>query len=232
LAQPSDDPDFAPEHANERTLQRWLQYAQRQLEDAFDALGKYAGNEPLLVERLLSRREEVLQQICSLFSGNVGALRTRVHGDFHLGQVLVAGSDVIIIDFEGEPLKPLNERRAKLSPLRDIAGMLRSFDYAAEIVRRERQLSDSGPAHLRADSLLAEFRHFAAKAFLAGYAAGRGHPLSSGERRLATGFAIEKAAYEIVYEAAHRPDWIDIPLRGLAALLDCESATREMEHAE
>ncbi|HEY1637230.1 MAG TPA: maltose alpha-D-glucosyltransferase [Rhizomicrobium sp.] len=232
LTQPSEDSDFSPELANERTLQLWLQRAQRQLEDAFGALGKYAGKEPILVQRLVSRREEAFQQIRRLFADNIGALRTRIHGDFHLGQVLVAGSDVIIIDFEGEPLKPLNERRAKLSPLRDVAGMLRSFDYAAEIVRRERQLSDAGPAHLRADSLLAEFRHFAENAFLAGYTAGRGHSLSAGERRLTAGFAIQKAAYEIVYEAAHRPDWIHIPLRGLAALLEQEGATPEMEHAE
>jgi maltose alpha-D-glucosyltransferase/alpha-amylase len=110
--------------------------------------------------------------------------------------------------------------------------MLRSFDYAAGIVQRDRQLSDAGPAHLRADSLLAEFRHFAETVFLAGYEAGRGRLLSARERRLITAFAIEKAAYEIVYEAAHRPDWIDIPLRGLMALLDRADAPREMEHAE
>jgi maltose alpha-D-glucosyltransferase/alpha-amylase len=232
LAQPSDDPDFAPEQTSERTLQRWFQRAQRQLEDAFGVLENYSGNESFLAERLAARRGEILHRLRALLAGTTGALRTRIHGDLHLGQVLVAGNDVIIIDFEGEPLRPLSERRAKRSPLRDVAGMLRSFDYAAGIVRRDRQLSDAGPAHLRADSLLDEFRHFAQRTFLAGYELGRGRPFDAGEQGLTTAFAIEKAAYEIVYEAAHRPDWIEIPLRGLTALLDRTDAAQEREHAD
>jgi maltose alpha-D-glucosyltransferase/alpha-amylase len=232
LAQSTDDPDFAPESANERTMQRWFQRAQRQLEDAFAALDDYTGREGARASQLLERRDEISREVHELLAGNKGALRTRIHGDFHLGQVLVAGSDVIIIDFEGEPLKPLSERRTKLSPMRDVAGMIRSFDYAAGIVEREGQLAAAGRGHLRAHSLLAEFRQLAEAAFLSGYAEGRGTALSDKEQHLIRAFAIEKAAYEIVYEATNRPDWIDIPLRGLAALVEGFSAERELTDAE
>ncbi|MBV8801188.1 MAG: maltose alpha-D-glucosyltransferase [Alphaproteobacteria bacterium] len=230
LEQPTDDPDFAPEEANERTLQHWSQRAERQLVDAFAALEHYSGSEQSLVEDLVRRHDEIAHGVRTLLSEGRGALRTRIHGDLHLGQVLVAGSDVIIIDFEGEPVKPLAERRAKLSPMRDVAGMIRSFDYAAGIAEREGQLSAAGRAHVRAHSLLKEFRQTAKRTFLEGYAEGRGKPLSEKEQRLLTAFRIEKAAYEIVYEAANRPDWIDIPLRGLSRLI--ARLTPELQHAE
>jgi maltose alpha-D-glucosyltransferase/alpha-amylase len=232
LAQPTDDPDFAPEITTERTMQRWFHGAQRQLADAFTALEDYTGPEQQRAFRLIGHRDEILREVHALLADNKGALRTRIHGDFHLGQVLVAGSDVIIIDFEGEPLKPLSERRAKLSPMRDVAGMVRSFDYAAGIVEREGQLAAAGRGHIRAHSLLHEFRQLAEAAFLSGYEEGRGTSLSEKERRLIRVFAIEKAAYEIVYEAANRPDWIDIPLRGLAALVEGLGAGRELADAE
>ncbi|HEX3944682.1 MAG TPA: maltose alpha-D-glucosyltransferase [Rhizomicrobium sp.] len=232
LAQPTDDPDFAPEETNERTLQRWFWRAQRQLEDALAALENYPGPEGALVAQLREQRDGILHEIRALLVDNRGTPRTRIHGDFHLGQVLVVGSDVIIIDFEGEPLKPLSERRAKLSPMRDVAGMIRSFDYAAGIVEREGQLAAAGRGHLRAHSLLREFRQVAESAFLAGYAEGRDAPLTDKERHLIRAFAIEKAAYEIVYEAANRPDWIDIPLRGLAALVEGLGVRRELADAE
>jgi maltose alpha-D-glucosyltransferase/alpha-amylase len=232
LARPSDHPDFAPEEANERTLQSWYQQAERQLRQAFDVLRDYAGQERELASRLLERRDEILRAVQGLLAGNRGALRTRIHADLHLGQVLVAGSDVVIIDFEGEPLKPLSERRAKLSPMRDVAGMIRSFDYAAGIVGREGQLAAAGRGHVRAHSLRHAFRHLAEASFLAGYAEGRGRSLTGKERSLIKAFAVEKAAYEIVYEATNRPDWVDIPLRGLAALVERLGVGRELADAE
>jgi maltose alpha-D-glucosyltransferase/alpha-amylase len=232
LAQPTDNPDFAPEAATEKTVQLWLKQAQWQLETAFLALENYTGNARTSLHRLNEQRDDILRALQGLLLPNRGAACTRIHGDFHLGQVLVAGSDVIIIDFEGEPLKPLSERRAKLSPMRDVAGMIRSFDYAAGVVEREGQLSAAGRGHVRAHSLLDQFRYAAEAAFLAGYEDGRGKPLSRKERHLIRAFAIEKAAYEIVYEAANRPDWIDIPLRGLAALLQGEGVEPELADAE
>ncbi|HEY1961316.1 MAG TPA: maltose alpha-D-glucosyltransferase [Rhizomicrobium sp.] len=232
LARPSDDPAFAPEEASERTAQRWYQQVEREIDQAWRALENYPGHAQQLVESLRRQRERLLQGLKMLLADQKGAIRTRIHGDFHLGQVLVSGGDIIIIDFEGEPLKPLSERRAKLSPMRDLAGMIRSFGYAAGIVEREGQLSESGRAHLRAHNLLDLFRKSATEAFLAGYQQGRGCALSENERRLITAFAIEKAAYEIVYEAANRPDWIDIPLRGLVALVERLAPARELENAE
>jgi maltose alpha-D-glucosyltransferase/alpha-amylase len=232
LARPTDDPDFAPEETTERTLQLWYQQAQRQIESAYRALEDYSGGETDLIAGVAERREQLLRELKALLSDGRGMLRTRIHGDFHLGQVLVTGGDVIIIDFEGEPMKPLSERRAKLSPLRDVAGMIRSFDYAAGIVEREEQLAESGPGHIRAHTLLADFRRCAKQWFLSGYADGRDRALSDKERRLIRAFAIEKAAYEIAYEAANRPDWIDIPLRGFAALIERVVPGRELEYAD
>ncbi|MFL6689832.1 MAG: maltose alpha-D-glucosyltransferase [Alphaproteobacteria bacterium] len=232
LAEPTDNPDFAPEAASESTVQHWFKQARWQLEEAFRALEKYTGHQRASLTRLNEQRDHMFRALQGLLLPNRGAACTRIHGDFHLGQVLVAGSDVIIIDFEGEPLKPLTERRAKLSPMRDVAGMIRSFDYAAGVVEREGQLSAAGRGHVRAHSLLDQFRHAAEGAFLAGYEEGRGKPLSRKERHLIRAFTIEKAAYEIVYEAANRPDWIDIPLRGLAALLEGQSVEPEFADAE
>jgi maltose alpha-D-glucosyltransferase/alpha-amylase len=231
LATPTENPDFAPETAGEATVHAWLRQAHRQLDDAYRALENYSGDAGASLTRLKAQRDHISDTVRTLLLQNgEGALRTRIHGDFHLGQVLVAGPDVIIIDFEGEPLKPLHERRAKLSPMRDVAGMIRSFDYAAGIVEREGQLSASGRGHLRAHSLLGEFRRVAEQAFLDGYEEGRGKALSDKEKRLTAAFAIEKAAYEIAYEAAHRPDWIDIPLHGLRDLVT--RAAPELQHAE
>ncbi|MBV9572022.1 MAG: maltose alpha-D-glucosyltransferase [Alphaproteobacteria bacterium] len=232
LGRPTDNPDFAPGKADEQTLQLWLRQADAQLDQAFQSLEGYAGAQTEMVSDLLSKREDIRRQLRALLVNSGGAAQTRIHGDFHLGQVLVAGTDVVIIDFEGEPLKSLKERRAKMSPMRDVAGMIRSFDYAAGIVEREGQLAAAGPGHARADALLDDFRRAARSAFLAGYAEGRDGPLTEQEERLITAFGIEKAAYEVSYESANRPDWIDIPLRGLSRLVESLTSSREFEHAE
>jgi maltose alpha-D-glucosyltransferase / alpha-amylase len=149
-----------------------------------------------------------------------GATLTRIHGDMHLGQVLVVNGDVSIIDFEGEPAKPVATRRGKDHPLRDVAGMIRSFDYAAAVVRRRSQASHAHVADKQVGAFVDSFVERATEAFLAGYREALG---SGGEpaadavnRELLDLFLIEKAAYEVVYEAANRPTWIDVPLHGLA----------------
>ena len=137
--------------------------------------------------------------------GLLGAVKIRHHGDYHLGQILTVrhGEDFFVIDFEGEPLRPLEERRRKHTPLRDVAGMLRSLGYAAATA--------GAPAG---------WEEQARAAFLDGYraAAGRAPFLPVDATALARALAVlevEKAAYEIVYEANNRPDWIQIPVRGL-----------------
>ena len=133
---------------------------------------------------------------------------TRIHGDFHLGQVLVADGDAYIIDFEGEPGASIAERRAKASPLRDVAGLLRSIDYAgATFIEREGVGAVPVDAAQR-DHLLEQFRARAATAFLRAYWQATASRNSAAARNLLALFLIEKAAYEIADEAAHRPTWI------------------------
>ncbi|MBE7158968.1 MAG: hypothetical protein INR62_11145 [Rhodospirillales bacterium] len=161
-----------------------------------------------------------------------GSTLTRIHGDLHLGQVLVCNGDVMLIDFEGEPAKPIEVRRGKEHPLRDVAGVIRSFDYAAAVVRRRSQTSHP---HLMDDKIaayLASFVQVSTDAFLSGY---REQAASAADGQapglnvdLLDFFLVEKAAYEICYEAANRPSWIDVPLHGLTGyvrrLLDLHEA--------
>lgn len=145
----------------------------------------------------------------------------RIHGDYHLGQVLRTDKGWFVLDFEGEPLVPLEERRRRSSPLRDVAGMLRSFHYAAEVARVER----GDEAH--DDELLAlgeRWELHAADAFLEGYlgAEGIGVLLPTDERDLRTildAFVLGKAVYEVGYEQAHRPDWVRIPVAAIERVL-------------
>ena len=143
---------------------------------------------------------------------------TRIHGDFHLGQVLVASGDVYIIDFEGEPATSIPERRAKTSPLRDVAGLLRSIDYAGAALIDDTGIGTAPIDETQRDRLIAEFRARASRAFLKDYWMARGSGSSADERALLDLFLIEKAAYEITYESANRPTWIGVPLAGLFTL--------------
>src|SRR5262249_35430873 len=149
------------------------------------------------------------------------ALKTRHHGDYHLGQVLVSNNDFLIIDFEGEPSRPLAESRRKHTPLRDIAGMLRSFSYA----RGSTQLRErSEPGIERLGPPLVAWELATRKAFVEAYAArmqGSGVYDSLDDLRGLLKLAeMEKVLYELRYEAANRPDWIHIPVQGLMSLLD------------
>ncbi|GAA2649077.1 maltokinase N-terminal cap-like domain-containing protein [Streptomyces vastus] len=127
----------------------------------------------------------------------------RIHGDFHLGQVLRAGRRWFVIDFEGEPARPLAERRRRQSPVRDVAGMLRSFDYAARSRRPWR------PAWARR----------CREAYCAGYAAEAGWDPRE-EPGLLRGYETDRAVYEVLYEARHRPDWLPVPLAAIARLAE------------
>ena len=138
----------------------------------------------------------------------------------HLGQVLVCNGDVVIIDFEGEPAKPVEARRGKDHPLRDVAGMVRSFDYAAAVVKRRSQASHAHLTDEQVNAFLDSFVQRATEAFLTGYreaiTLGNEQAEATVNAELLDLFLIEKAAYEVVYESANRPTWIDVPLHGLA----------------
>ncbi|MBL4540996.1 MAG: maltose alpha-D-glucosyltransferase [Rhodobacteraceae bacterium] len=199
-----------------------------------DRLARHKANlgEPgqTLAEALLARREALLARLDGLTGLTPSGGLCRVHGDFHLGQVLVVQTDVMIIDFEGEPTRSLAERVAKTSPLRDVAGMLRSFDYALwSTVRRRLEL---GGDLERTLASIDDWRQATQGAFLEAYRATMAgaavHPADEGfERALLDLFLVQKAAYEVGYEMAMRPDWVEIPLRGLLALAeDAEGGRR------
>ncbi len=161
-----------------------------------------------------------------MIDGRIAGLRIRTHGDYHLGQVLHAANDFVIIDFEGEPSRPLSERRIKRSALRDVAGMIRSFHYAPyAVLFGQTQGSVIRPEDAPALEAAAQFWYRSVRdAFLRGYfeesASGNHLPKSKKEiETLLDAHLLEKALYEIVYELNNRPDWVRIPLRGVLDLI-------------
>jgi maltose alpha-D-glucosyltransferase/alpha-amylase len=220
LAQPTDDPAFSPRQADDATTRQWVAQVTRQLQAAFAAIAAQENWEPPATEaatQLQALQEPLVAALPALARQGLATQLTRVHGDLHLGQTLVASGDIYIIDFEGEPARTLEERRAKASPFKDIAGVLRSFDYAAAVVQRKSRESHAHLSDAHRDAFLAAFVARADKAFLNGYRAVAGPAFESADGLLDL-FLIEKAAYEVVYEAANRPTWIDVPLHGLARL--------------
>ncbi|MBC7167104.1 maltose alpha-D-glucosyltransferase [Phenylobacterium sp.] len=220
LAQPTDDAAFAPERVDVAMARGWAASVVAQLDGALSALesGAAGSEDPdltALASALVARRQKAIAVIQRFAAAAEGGVATRVHGDLHLGQILVTGSEVKFIDFEGEPAKPLEIRRAKASPLRDVAGMVRSFDYAAATAAIAASTVAEG-VEARGAEMVAQFREVATRRFLAAYdeVAGGYSP------ELLDLFLIEKAAYEITYEAANRPAWIGTPMRGLAEILD------------
>ena len=222
------DTAFAPEAIEPDDLIDWARAIRTGAELAFDALNqarpRLSHSTQQAADRLLCARQYLLTQIAGLMPAKVGAKRTRVHGDYHLGQVLMAGEDVFIIDFEGEPMRPLRERRRKHLPLRDVAGMLRSFQYAAACVTRAVRAGQESAARLQACA------ERMSAIFLDAYAqAVQGCPSFPADLAQASDllrlFVIEKALYEIGYELANRPDWVDIPIAGVLAIVDGVDAT-------
>ncbi|WFS04694.1 maltose alpha-D-glucosyltransferase [Rhizobium tumorigenes] len=228
LAAPSDNPAFAPLRVDQSTANEWRDSVLSQLSTALDIIAQSQdGLDPAgmaLAERVLSRRERIIPAIGKLADAAVGTLMTRIHGDFHLGQILVSEDDAYIIDFEGEPTRDLEERRAKTSPLRDVAGFLRSLNYAAASADSDKQvLVDSAGETRRA--MIDQFTAEAEVRFLEEYfAASASSPqleMPPEQRsRILDLFLIGKAAYEIAYEAGNRPKWLPIPLRGLSMIVD------------
>jgi maltose alpha-D-glucosyltransferase/alpha-amylase len=146
-----------------------------------------------------------------------GSTVSRIHGDFHLGQVLVADGDAYIIDFEGEPLKATEERRAKASPLNDVAGMVRSFHYASAVAAAE-QRAPHFPADV-ARTVLAPVLEGTRRAFLQAYRKSVNGLSGLENQDLLDLFPLRKAAYEIGYEAANRPAWLMVPVQGLLEIV-------------
>jgi maltose alpha-D-glucosyltransferase/alpha-amylase len=172
--------------------------------------------------KVLEREPEVLQRVHSIVERKIAAKRIRIHGDFHLGQVLYTGKDFIIIDFEGEPARSLSERRLKRSALRDVAGMLRSFHYAAH---HTIMTKDVRPEDLPTLEKWADFwQLWVSATYLREYfkLAGQGDFLPNQEEELQVlldALVLEKAIYELGYELNNRPDWVKLPVQGILQLL-------------
>jgi maltose alpha-D-glucosyltransferase/alpha-amylase len=238
LAKPTGDQAFAAQPVSVDDTHRWAASAHAQIDRAFDAIEQFdAGDDKNLhdrVARLRGERTELKSRVDQLASLAATGLLTRTHGDFHLGQILVVQDDAYLIDFEGEPARPVEERRRKSSPLRDVAGLLRSLDYAAAVAAR----GEDGVAPVvddRLDAYLKAFGESASSAFLEAYKAELAAAPVKWIDEQAIGpvldlFLIEKAAYEVAYEAANRPGWISVPLTGLHTIVErLEVADRSRE---
>ena len=223
LARETSDAAFAPKIADAADAAQWGRNVEQRIATAFDAIA--AGRtferdqDRGRASALLGQRDSVVAAVHRLAKSGVGSLMTRIHGDFHLGQVLVASGDVYIIDFEGEPATSIVERRAKTSPLRDVAGLLRSIDYAGATMVERKGVGAMPVDEALRDHFISQFRLRASKAFLRCYWEASCISDGPAARALLDLFLIEKAAYEAAYEAANRPTWIGIPLAGLSALV-------------
>ena len=248
LSAPSGDPDFSPERVAASHVEAGAQAIVATLDRAIQAL-QARGDSLEEASRacalwLAEHRDRLAERIAALSEFESGTERIRVHGDFHLGQVLLSENDAYLIDFEGEPANTLAARRAKRCPYKDVAGMLRSFEYAAATLSRAAlpkgaadfnagaasttavaSAGNAGAASIsmaeHREALLACFRASSRDAFLAAYheAAGRLPAMTAPRRRALLQLSLlEKAAYEVVYECTHRPDWVSIPLGGLVEI--------------
>ena len=232
LATPTNDPAFIVEPLTEEDMRVAIADARDMARRALAGVDRMLartgdGAVRECLEAFSRRREECEGVIDRLGEVPSEAVKLRIHGDFHLGQVLVAQKEMVIVDFEGEPSRPFSERRLKSSPLRDVAGMLRSFSYVAETVVRDvgQRLTEAAP---RVRTIAAEWRQLSTTAFLSAYEATvRGSTLwikgQARRRRLLRFYLLSKALYEVDYEANNRPDWIETAVRGVLAILDDEA---------
>ncbi|MGH7232442.1 MAG: maltokinase N-terminal cap-like domain-containing protein [Nitrospiraceae bacterium] len=227
LASDSYNPSFRPEPATEPDISRWQNAMRSEIRSVMAQLQTMP---PRMLEPLSLNPETMSQLEARCLDKTKDAsllveqrvMKIRIHGDYHLGQVLSTSTDFVILDFEGEPARTLEERRAKACPLKDVAGMLRSFNYARHVARRQSSSTSD------ADGMILEtWEEETVKAFLAGYQAIAKpgevvflpNSLASVERLL-TLFQVEKAIYELRYEINNRPDWVEIPIQGLQKLLE------------
>ncbi|HEX2026473.1 MAG TPA: maltose alpha-D-glucosyltransferase [Nitriliruptorales bacterium] len=230
LASDTEDRAFAPEefstlyqrslYQSMRTLTRkTFQLLRRTLDQLQDVREE--------ADQLLEREAEILDRFRDLTAGKLETVRIRIHGDYHLGQVLHTGRDFVIIDFEGEPARPLGERRLKRSPLRDVAGMLRSFHYAAYagLFEQDERGVIGGPDQRAGLELWTRYWHtWISAAYLHRYlaTAGRVAFIPNGHDEMCTlldAYLLEKGIYELAYELNNRPTWVRIPLQGVLQLL-------------
>ena len=208
------DPDFKPEPFAAEAGRQLYDDMLSQADIAFETLRRkqatLSGEAAELAKKLLHLETRVTERFSALREQEINTARIRIHGDYHLGQVLWTGSDFMIIDFEGEPARPLHERRAKSLAMRDVAGMLRSFQYAAFTALPDGNAADVWNARVSGEYLEAYFRAAEGSVFVPG---------DKERQTLLDAFVLHKALYEVAYEMNNRPDWVHIPLRGILSLV-------------
>lgn len=225
LASQPDDPDFAPEPFTPAYQHSLRQAMHGQSSTVFQLLRRrlpsLSASVTALADQVLALEGAVNQRIDSLLTDPIQATRIRCHGDFHLGQVLYTGSDFVFIDFEGEPARSIAERRLKRTPLKDVAGMVRSFQYAAYAALRGLE-DERNTARLEPWARFWQERCSAA--FVAAYyeaaePAGLLPPDFESRAGLVELYLLDKAFYEIAYEINNRPDWLEVALRGILQVM-------------
>ncbi|HEY8935981.1 MAG TPA: putative maltokinase, partial [Cyclobacteriaceae bacterium] len=224
LQSTTSDPAFINEKFN-ANYQRSLYSSLRKLvRDRFglleNTINKLDGPTQEYARKVLDMEPLILECFSEVYQVKINSLKTRIHGDYHLGQVLFTGKDFVIIDFEGEPGFSFSERRLKKSPLKDVAGMMRSIHYAAfgKILLNE-NYRDRDLDFL--ENWADQWQHYVSRFYLGAYMdrMGMGEELSLEDEVLIRTFLLEKAVYELGYELNARPDWVNIPLRGIDYLM-------------
>jgi trehalose synthase-fused probable maltokinase len=208
LGSEASDPAFAPEEPSGEAISILTATIDEEIERIFVELPEDEALDPIR-----GRGQDVQERLQVLASVGAGGRMIRTHGDYHLGQTMLADRGWVILDFEGEPARPMSQRRLKRSPLRDVAGMLRSFSYAA-----------AGSGILRGAPPPEEWEDRARATFMDGYFetvdTALLPPGDEATRKLLSIFELEKAVYELRYELNNRPDWVAIPVAGIARLLE------------
>lgn len=231
LSSNSEEPEFAPEPFSmlyQRSVYQSMRSLTRRVMQFLDKnLKKLSEDIRGEATEILSSEQEILNRLKKILERKISAMKIRVHGDYHLGQVLFTGKDFVIIDFEGEPVRALSERRLKRSPLRDVAGMMRSFHYAAygALLQHAAIRPEDIP---QLEPWIEPWYHYVSRIFLRSYLnTVRNAPFMPKEREefeiLLQALILEKAVYEIGYELNNRPDWVIIPVKGVRYILKSSS---------
>jgi maltose alpha-D-glucosyltransferase/alpha-amylase len=233
LASDPTDPAFAPERItpqDQRSIYQSLSgLSMRSTELLRSQLNKLPQDARDEAKQVLELEPRIASILKSFLSRRLTSTRIRVHGDYHLGNVLYTGHDFVIIDFEGEPTRTLYERRLKRLALRDVAGMLRSFDYASQVALKSNQIDAKARPALRGWGRF--WVQCVSATFLKSYLSTAGTasfvPQSADDLDVQiTTMLLEKALYELRYELDNRPDWVGIPVTGILRLIDGAAATR------
>jgi maltose alpha-D-glucosyltransferase/alpha-amylase len=227
LASDSEDKAFAPEPFNAMAQRSVYQSMRASLRRAFSLLQKRLPDLPEAFRdeaaQVLAAEQKILASERHTLDRHATASKIRIHGDYHLGQVLSTGKDFVILDFEGEPARPLAERKLKRSALRDVTGMMRSFQYAAYSALWQPSMRSEDVPFLErwADLWYRQMSSIFLESYLETAANATFLPQKESDLMpLLEAYLLDKAVYEVGYELNHRPDWVLIPVRGIKHILN------------